>query len=459
MANPLNFLSKINPLKAYRDPLEEDVQNQGIFNQGGPLMGQPPPEEQQMIPGMRNAFAAPNPGMELPPAPPPQMTALDQYRQAMADQPYQEGYNPSKKRMLGGILLGGLAGTAANNPMVGFNMGRQIVRSPYDNAMEQWKTSTTGYKGLADAEQDASNATANQELRKATLESLNLDRAEKNRIAQERADATTMNAQTNARKASVAEGLLNGGTIFKVNKTGEYWINKKGGGTEKLNIQDYNMQEILDMQKKAKLEIVDDEQQFRERAARQQQIWDQSNIRLRGKVQEQVNAAPGGSGSGDGTTSQTTRPLTANEIKNQRDLLTQQFVEENRDEFPDIADWFEEGPSGEAMLVPRGRPAILGGRTAEEKKSIVDKYNSLMKTVPENTTSTTVRNKGGTQPAVNPGQPPVTKPGEDTPTSGTPPPMNQRKIGKTRFWVNIPGEGPKLGVWDGKGWDTSSGVK
>jgi hypothetical protein len=401
MPNPLNFLSRINPLKAYRDPLEEDAQNMGIFNQGGPFMGQPP-QEPSIIPGLRNAFAPPNPGMapepEQPMAP-ARMSALDQYRESMANQPYQEGYNPSKKRMLGGILLGGLAGTASNSPTTGFSMGRSIVRAPYDNAMEQWKTSTTGYKGLADAEQDASNAAANQELRKATLDSLNLDRAEKNRISQERADATTMNAQTNARKASVAEGLLNGGTIFKVNKTGEYWINKKGGGVEKINIQDYNMQEILDMQNKAKLEVVDDEQAFRERAAQQQQKWEESNIRLREQGRRETALATG-SGGGGQTTSETTRPLTANEIKNQRDLLTQQFVEENRTKYPGIEDMFEEGPSGELLLVPRGRPAILGGRSPEENKALVDSYNALMKTVPATSTSTTVRTKGssGTQP-------------------------------------------------------------
>ena len=142
-----NFLSRLNPFAGYRDYDEYPVEDTG-------------PIQQRMMPGLERSFAPPNPGLEMPVEPPPQIqapqysdSAMNQYRGSLESQPMWEDNRPSKKRTFGGIMLGGLAGMGVNNPQMAYNMSRNIVRAPYENAMDEWKTTTTNYRNAAAIEE------------------------------------------------------------------------------------------------------------------------------------------------------------------------------------------------------------------------------------------------------------------------------------------------------------------
>jgi|SRR6187431_1827602 len=146
-----NFLSKLNPFAGYRQPNPLDpYAEMNASGEEDPFatmpMGTPPPQ---------NPFNPSLPVEEPAISTPPKYmnSSLNQYKASLANQPMQEDYRPSKKRIFGGIALGGLAGMGANNPKLAFDMSRSIVRAPYENAMEEWKTTTSGFKDAASLEE------------------------------------------------------------------------------------------------------------------------------------------------------------------------------------------------------------------------------------------------------------------------------------------------------------------
>jgi len=274
--------------------------------------------------------------------------------------------------------------------------------------MEQWKTTTSGYKGAADLEVDQQNAVANQTLRQAQLDNLAADRTEKNRIAQERVDVTNRNAATGERKAAVSEALLNGGNVIKNNKTGEYFVNKRGGGgLTKLDLKDYTMDEILAMQAKHRVTVLDDQQAFDSYMEGVRQKNALARIDASGAEQRETNAAPGGSHAADETVVTTEQePLAAEKVKQS---LFKAAEWAQRPENKAYASMIEKNPiTGMPELNTDSMWEWLpGSETPEAKAKIKQSFDAhIAKLDPTRTTTRTTR-KGVGAPATTP---PVSNP-------------------------------------------------
>lgn len=439
MPNPLNFLSQINPFKAYRDPLQQNVGNSGVFGSQdfpgpaapGGLMG-----------GLRNSFSPPNPGLTPPQAepelsgPPPTRTNyLERYREALESQPYQEGYSPSKKRMFGGILLGGLAGTAANNPVTAYNMSRSIVRAPYDNAMEQWATTTSGYKDLAKTEQDQNTQDFNNWLKQGQLESLSGYRTGqldyRNRAIDEK-------AITDKKRLEIMDMAARGLAKVEYDETtGEAVAFYKDHTREKLPP---NVLRHMTIEQRETLASMGAISIVNARGAKASELEAERAKHAKELAEERIKAdkaiAEIRSGGGTaGNTVTTEQDPTASEQIKQIQL--------------DIADWKRKNPDYASSVVDddNGIPQLkISGwfRDPVKDKAAQDSFNSIFTQAFERRKTTRTTTKGA--PPVNPTNPPATQPGYDPP-SQTMPPVNQRKANKTTYMF-----GTELRYWDGSGW-------
>jgi len=260
-----NFLSNLNRFSGYRQPNPLDPY--GEMNASGeedPFatmpMGTPPPPQNPFNPSL--------PVEEPEPAGPRYMnSSLNQYRDSLAQQPMQADYRPTKKRIFGGIMLGGLAGMGANNPQMAYNMANSITRQPYNSAMEEWKTTTSGYKQAADIEESQNTHEFNRYIQKARLDDIALDRRNRNEDRDLARGITQQNADTNSRNAATREKALKGGKLLINGMDGSGTWFHNDGTIERVGKEDYQaltFEQQLAMKDAGRMIFANDERAWRE---------------------------------------------------------------------------------------------------------------------------------------------------------------------------------------------------
>lgn len=120
------------------DDIDPETQGMSEVPIGMDEMAQPPvqPRGPRMIPP-RNPI--PRPGFNA-------------YLEHIRNMPTQEDFNPSLGRKIGAGLVG--FATGLNNPAAGYAASEQILRSPYNRALEEWSAKGGALKNLAAEEGD-----------------------------------------------------------------------------------------------------------------------------------------------------------------------------------------------------------------------------------------------------------------------------------------------------------------